>query len=179
MYQVEYRVYDPKQGRFMQQDPLTFGMGDYTYAYNSPANFNDPSGLVGESYEYCVNTFKNIGKYIGGIVMSVLYHFRLAAAYAVGSTIGAAIGVTFGAVIGALFGYVGFAIGTYVGFHLGRGIGGAVGISIITRLSFIPRWLGYGIAWQSGADIGERVGAGAGSWMCDDIVSVLSFFSPW
>jgi RHS repeat-associated protein len=45
IYQVGARTYDPKSGRFLQQDPLSFGMGDYTYANNNPANFTDPTGL--------------------------------------------------------------------------------------------------------------------------------------
>jgi RHS repeat-associated protein len=44
IYQVGARVYDPILGRFMQQDPMSEGEGDYTYAANSPANAVDPTG---------------------------------------------------------------------------------------------------------------------------------------
>ena len=46
VFQVGARVFDPMSGRFMQQDPLSFGEGDYTYVGNSPANAVDPTGLV-------------------------------------------------------------------------------------------------------------------------------------
>jgi RHS repeat-associated protein len=45
LYQVGYRAYDPQTGRFLQQDPMSEGAGDYTYSANSPANFTDPTGL--------------------------------------------------------------------------------------------------------------------------------------
>jgi RHS repeat-associated protein len=43
-----YRVQDPGTGRFLNQDPMGFNEGDanlYRYTYNSPSNFEDPSGL--------------------------------------------------------------------------------------------------------------------------------------
>jgi RHS repeat-associated protein len=46
VYQVGARVYDPVMGRFLQQDPISFGEGDYTYAGNDPVNAIDPSGLA-------------------------------------------------------------------------------------------------------------------------------------
>jgi RHS repeat-associated protein len=42
------RWYDPKQGRFISQDPIGFAAGDanlYRYTGNSPTNRTDPSGL--------------------------------------------------------------------------------------------------------------------------------------
>jgi len=38
VYEVGARVYDPTIGRFIEQDPLSFGAGDYTYSANSPAH---------------------------------------------------------------------------------------------------------------------------------------------
>jgi len=49
-YVVGARVYDPSVGRFLQQDPLSFGMGDYTYVGNSPANAVDPTGEIAQSW---------------------------------------------------------------------------------------------------------------------------------
>jgi RHS repeat-associated protein len=43
------RYYDPTNGRFMSEDPISFGAGDgnlYRYVSNSPINFTDPSGLL-------------------------------------------------------------------------------------------------------------------------------------
>jgi RHS repeat-associated protein len=46
------RYYDASNGRFISEDPLGFGAGDtniYRYVGNSPTNYNDPSGNVGNS----------------------------------------------------------------------------------------------------------------------------------
>jgi len=47
LYYYRARYYDPNTGRFFSEDPIQFGGGDnfYTYAFNSPSNLNDPSGL--------------------------------------------------------------------------------------------------------------------------------------
>jgi hypothetical protein len=41
----------------MQQDPLSFGTGNYAYANNSPANFVDPTGLFNRKWlnRWCRN----------------------------------------------------------------------------------------------------------------------------
>ncbi|MFH0791536.1 MAG: RHS repeat-associated core domain-containing protein [Candidatus Omnitrophota bacterium] len=50
-YYYRARYYDPAIGRFLQVDPL--GIDDeentYTYCYNSPVNYTDPYGLLGEN----------------------------------------------------------------------------------------------------------------------------------
>ena len=46
---AEARYYDPKTGRFLQEDPVEFAdrhMNRYRYARNNPVNFADPWGLV-------------------------------------------------------------------------------------------------------------------------------------
>lgn len=43
------RHYDPKLGQFLQRDPIGFSAGDfnlYTYAWNDPYTWTDPSGLA-------------------------------------------------------------------------------------------------------------------------------------
>ncbi len=48
LYYYRHRDYDPKTGRFLQEDPLYFGAGDhnlYRYTWNNPVNWVDPSGL--------------------------------------------------------------------------------------------------------------------------------------
>ena len=50
MYQVRARWYDPRQGRFVSEDPigLSGGLNPYVYANNSPTNLTDPYGLCPE-----------------------------------------------------------------------------------------------------------------------------------
>lgn len=46
---AEARYYDPKTGRFLQEDPVEFAdrhMNRYRYVRNNPVNFTDPWGLV-------------------------------------------------------------------------------------------------------------------------------------
>ena len=53
IYYNRARFYDPVLGRFMSQDPLGYGGGDsnlYSFAWNNPRNWNDPSGLDAISY---------------------------------------------------------------------------------------------------------------------------------
>lgn len=48
------RIYDPKLGRFLQADipfaeaPVSQGLNRYSYAFNNPLRFTDPSGFAGE-----------------------------------------------------------------------------------------------------------------------------------
>ena len=48
IYYNRARFYDPVLGRFMSQDPLGYGGGDwnqYSFGWNNPRNWNDPSGM--------------------------------------------------------------------------------------------------------------------------------------
>lgn len=48
LYYYRARTYDPKVGRFLQQDPLPprpLEMNVYVYVANNPVNFIDPMGL--------------------------------------------------------------------------------------------------------------------------------------
>lgn len=48
LYYLRARYYSPQFQRFLSEDPIRFYGGDinlYAYALNSPATFNDPSGL--------------------------------------------------------------------------------------------------------------------------------------
>jgi RHS repeat-associated protein len=43
------RYYDPSRQRFLSEDPIGFGGGDvnlYSYTFNSPTNFTDPTGEI-------------------------------------------------------------------------------------------------------------------------------------
>jgi RHS repeat-associated protein len=47
---MQQRYYDPQLGRWLSLDPIGFagGLNQYTYVGNSPVNFVDPVGLIGE-----------------------------------------------------------------------------------------------------------------------------------
>jgi len=54
IYYNRARFYDPLLGRFMSQDPLGYGGGDfnlYSFAWNNAVNWNDPSGLSAAAEE--------------------------------------------------------------------------------------------------------------------------------
>jgi RHS repeat-associated protein len=47
LYEIRDRFYDPRLGRFTQEDPIRFSAGDmnlYRYVGNNPLNFTDPTG---------------------------------------------------------------------------------------------------------------------------------------
>jgi RHS repeat-associated protein len=44
-YYLRARYYAPGTGRFWSEDPIRDGFNWYTYCYNSPITFHDPSGL--------------------------------------------------------------------------------------------------------------------------------------
>jgi RHS repeat-associated protein len=48
LYYYRARYYDPKLGRFISEDPLGFELAPnlYSYAWNSPSKFTDPTGKV-------------------------------------------------------------------------------------------------------------------------------------
>ena len=46
-YYLRARYYDPGIGRFTSEDPIGAGLNYYTYCYNNPVLFIDPSGLIG------------------------------------------------------------------------------------------------------------------------------------
>ncbi|MGL5152638.1 MAG: RHS repeat-associated core domain-containing protein [Clostridium sp.] len=49
-YYLQSRMYDPSEGRFIQEDSYRGNIGDplslnlYTYCHNNPVNFDDPNG---------------------------------------------------------------------------------------------------------------------------------------
>ena len=74
------RIYDPKLGRMLSPDPVTQAPENgqnynrYSYAYNNPLKYSDPSGFV---TEYCAanagtcasiisSAIKTVGNFLSG-----------------------------------------------------------------------------------------------------------------
>ncbi len=58
IYYNRARFYDPVLGRFISEDPLGYGGGDwnrYSFAWNNPKNWNDSNGLSALSDQLAVN----------------------------------------------------------------------------------------------------------------------------
>jgi RHS repeat-associated protein/uncharacterized delta-60 repeat protein len=63
------RYYDPADGRFISQDPLSFAGGDtnlYRYADNSPSNGSDPTGL--SFWDSIAGGFESLGSGVAHFV---------------------------------------------------------------------------------------------------------------
>ena len=119
------RYYDPKQGRFTQEDPigLAGGLNLYGYANGDPVNFSDPFGLCppqDNDWTTCVGFWETIGAATGALI---------------GGTIGGAGGATGGAalcaatVVGTIpCGAAGGAAGGLLGTAKGAAIGAIAGL---------------------------------------------------
>ncbi|CAN2536672.1 hypothetical+protein [Methylocapsa aurea] len=71
IYYNRARFFDPALGRFLAEDPLGYGGGDsnlYSFAWNNPKNWSDPSGLSAAAEEGSIN-HATVGAILGdGIV---------------------------------------------------------------------------------------------------------------
>ena len=128
LYHMGARYYDPLVGRFVQRDPLGSG---YSYAYNNPLSYVDPSGRTGVWGNFLNSLQTGEGMLVVGLIQTSM---NLALVYSV-------IGMTAevlvsGLIVGAIF-VAALAIVTggsataddYVtafafGFVLGTSIGG-------------------------------------------------------
>ncbi|MSQ98592.1 MAG: hypothetical protein EXR85_04760 [Xanthomonadales bacterium] len=111
------RIYDPRIGRFLQADPIvqdprnSQSLNRYTYVFNNPLSYTDPSGYFGLSY-----FIKKWGRVIVGAVAGY-FTFGAASAWAFSLMPSVAAGVATtaaftasAAIGGAAAGFVGGAI---------------------------------------------------------------------
>jgi RHS repeat-associated protein len=127
LYYYRARYYAPTTGRFISEDPMGFGAGDtnlYRYVNNSPTNYTDPTGMIGqiaggaifggiagglyalandlETGKFGWNTFGNVvmgaaaGAAVGAIAASGVGLLASGATWAFGTSIaGAVVNTTF------------------------------------------------------------------------------------
>ena len=121
LYYLNSRYYDPKTGRFLNQDLISYldpetvnGLNLYTYCLNDPVKYVDPTGHAVVSL---VIALAITGALVGGTIAGVTaYQNGLRGGYLAGSIIaGAVAGGAFGALLGiALPGISSFMGSTFV-----------------------------------------------------------------
>ncbi len=134
--QMNGRIYDPMLGRFLQADPFvqspknSQSLNRYTYVYNNPLSYTDPSG-----YFSLKRFFKKWGRVIVAAVASYFTYGAAstwAAGWLAGSTL-AGNSIAIGSIAGAASGFVGGAIisgslsGAVKGAFAGAIVGGIAG----------------------------------------------------
>jgi hypothetical protein len=173
---------------------MSFGMGDYTYANNNPANFTDPTGLNPDAYEQCVTRystfFKIIGAGLGGFLVNAARGASFVGPIAAGLFVGAVAGMFAHQLVAGLAtdeqaAGIGLAMGWYVGSKaaLAEMLTGGVAevINMLTSLLFnvgdtaggalggiLGGIIGPTIAGlKYGGDFGASFGSYVGSYMCN------------
>lgn len=73
LYYFNARWYDPELGRFVEEDPLADDPNLYSYGFNSPLNYIDPTGMVGENlFKFTGVKFNGSGIKLAGAVLGAI-----------------------------------------------------------------------------------------------------------
>lgn len=118
------RIYDAELGRFLQADPLIQAPDNaqswnaYTYVFNNPLRYTDPTGMLGQEERGWLAT----AIFIVGMIVAPQFTGPYAAAYAAGYA--AAVGFVSGAV--ATKSWQGAIMGAFTA-AIGQGLSGAGG----------------------------------------------------
>ncbi|WP_200348937.1 RHS repeat-associated core domain-containing protein, partial [Halochromatium glycolicum] len=151
---VHYRAryYHPHIGRFTQPDPLGFidGVNRYAYALNSPVNFLDPTGTVGEGSVRTPQANNQGGYWGSGVVGTFLPNIDNAIRNGVGD---ASLG---GTLTGAGKGLANDAIGL-INFAVGgvTRLAGGSGDPVLSQFTIAPEE-------RLGAALGESAALATG-----------------
>ena len=158
---MQARLYDPHLGCFLAPDPyvqapsMSMNFNRYTYCFNNPLKYTDPTG------EFCIGAAIFIGGFINFAIQGITDNIHSFGDCVKAWTIGGLSGLTGAAAGAAVAGALGAAtsVGSAIGYGaLAGAAGGAAG-------GFVG---GAGAAWLNGASFKDGltsglVGAGLGA----------------
>ena len=127
LYYYRARYYDSASGRFLQKDPIGFLGGDlntYSYVYQTPTFYNDPSGEVG----------------LAGAGYGFIAGGTSAFIHSGGNWQAAAVGALAGAAVGAINPWsssaVGSAVGGFAASVVGQAASNVAGCKKLTDIDY-------------------------------------------
>ncbi|MHC4943554.1 MAG: RHS repeat-associated core domain-containing protein [Planctomycetota bacterium] len=117
LYYNRSRHYDPETGRFLQPDPISYtgGINLYTYCYNNPYSYRDPSGRFPLAITAAIGAVG--GAIIGGATYAIFHDGDWSWGQFAGSVAGGAVT---GAIGGATLG-LGLGVAGSIGLGMGTG----------------------------------------------------------
>lgn len=116
------RIYDPTLGRFLQPDPVVQETDNpqnwnaYTYVFNNPYKYTDPSGMISESVGKFLNIVGIVLQIAGYIIPGAQWLIAVGKVFSmVMATYNIAVGIHYGGFKGGLMAAFGNVIGHFTG----------------------------------------------------------------
>lgn len=116
------RIYDPTLGRFLQPDPVIQETDNpqnwnaYTYVFNNPYKYTDPSGMISESVGKFLNIVGIVLQIAGYIIPGAQWLIAVGKVFSmVMATYNIAVGIHYGGFKGGLMAAFGNVVGHFTG----------------------------------------------------------------